>query len=68
LKPQYELVFVGGIGRPYKRCHKDWVEALMEAEMRLCELDFFADPGESWAGHPAIIYGPGLPADGRTIT
>lgn len=65
---KYELVFIGGISRPYKRWHKDWMSAVGEAAIRLEEMDFFADPGEPRAAHPAIIYGPGLGPDGRTIT
>lgn len=59
-KGKFELVFVGGISRRYRRFH-DSYEA---AEARALDiLPTLADR----AAHPAIVYGPGCGSDGRTI-
>ena len=58
---EFELVFVGGISRRYRRRHKSFDAAQDLAGKILSELD-------DRAAHPAIIYGPDCGRDGFTIS
>lgn len=59
-KPNFELIFWGGTREKYIRYHSTLDRAEAEARRVLGEI-------RSRAAHPAIIYGPGLPKDGKTI-
>lgn len=56
----FELTFWGGVEFRYRRHHPTYEAAKEEAWRILRKLD-------NVAAHPAIIYGPGLGKDGRTI-
>lgn len=56
----YELTFWGGVKEPHTREHLTVESAKAEA---LCVLRSLDNRGTS----PAIIYGPGLDANGMTI-
>ena len=57
---KFELVFVGGISKRYRRFHRSY-EAASEAAINiLVDLD-------DRAAHPAIIYGPDCGRHGMTI-
>jgi len=57
---KFELVFVGGISKRYRRRHKSF-EAAKDLALEI--LSSIRDR----AAHPAIVYGPGCGRDGTTI-
>lgn len=56
----FELTFWGGTSIRYRRDHRTIHTATREALRVLLTI-------RDRAAHPAIIYGPGLGRDGRTI-
>jgi len=64
----YELVFVGGTRRRYRRWHATMDSARQTATRVLQDMSLSSDPvDEPRAAHPAIIYGPDCGRDGITI-
>jgi hypothetical protein len=65
---QFELVFVGGTKRRYRKMHSTFESAKETAERVLTDMSMSGDQtDEQRAAHPAIIYGPGCGRDGTTI-
>lgn len=65
---KFELVFVGGISRRYRRWHKSFEAAQALAIEILYNMGLNGDPAaDQRAAHPAIIYGPGCGRDGVTV-
>lgn len=64
---RYELTFWGEWGRfpRYRRWHSSFEEAEATAYEVFARLEARGIPR---AAHPAIVYGPGLGPDGRTIS
>jgi hypothetical protein len=66
--PKFELTFVGGIRRRYRRWHPTFEAAQETAQRILFEMSLSGDPtGDQRAAHPAVIYGPDCGRDGVTI-
>jgi hypothetical protein len=66
--PPYELVFVGGTRRRYRRYHSTYDSARETAGRVLEEMSMSGDPrDEQRAAHSAIIYGPDCGRDGTTV-
>lgn len=61
---KFELVFVGGVSRRYRRWHKSFDAAQALALEILHGMDM---SGDQRAAHSAIIYGPDCGRDGVTI-
>ena len=65
---KFELVFVCGTRRRYRRFHPTFEAARETAGRVLADMSMSGAPmDEHRAAHPAIIYGPDCGRDGVTI-